>query len=183
MFLILLIISIVINSCNLDRKSKEKFAKKVNKYYDKEVIVINFDSVFYKGEFINKDQVNNLYLSGIKIVTYVDGQCHTCTEAFNEWEDLIKMAKNNKELSIYFYVKTNNTKDFKEYYYSESIFDYPIIIDKNDNFIKKNGLQGFEEPRTFLLNKENKIILVGNPIYGSKLMKLYKEQIIKRLKQ
>jgi len=35
--------------------------------------------------------------------------------------------------------------------------------------------------QTLLLNSNNKIILVGNPIHGDKLVKLYKEEINKRL--
>jgi len=52
---------------------------------------------------------------------------------------------------------------------------------KKKQYLKSNEIPEFGEFNSFLLNKNNRVILVGNPIYNDELMKLYKEEINKRL--
>lgn len=179
--IILLIFVFSFASCNTEVENKRYFKKLVNKYRTKEFITIIPDSVLYKKESISFNQTNLSIKANVKIITYIDGQCHECTNAFNQWKELIKIAQKNRKLNIFFYVKTNNINEFKKYYYPNKLHNYPIIIVKNNDILKTNNLIKFDDPKTFLLDKDNKVILVGNPIHGSKLMKLYKQEIHKRL--
>ena len=52
----------------------------------------------------------------------------------------------------------------------------------DDSLYNKNSLPfDIKTLQTFLLNSNNEIILVGNPIYSEELEKLYKREIEKRI--
>ena len=57
-------------------------------------------------------------------------------------------------------------------------FEYPVIFDTNNEFQKSNNLAQNNIFHTMLLNKSNKVILIGNPINNTKLKELYIEQVI-----
>ncbi|MBS3777540.1 MAG: hypothetical protein KGY70_20270 [Bacteroidales bacterium] len=181
--IILLLLVFTFVSCNLKVNNKRDFKELVNKYRNKKLITIIPDSVFYNKEYIAFDQTNLSNNSNLKIITYIDGRCHECIKSFKQWKNLIKIAQKNINFNILFYVKTNNVNEFKKYYYPKSLHNYPIIIVENNNILKKNNLTDFDDPKTFLLDKNNKIILIGNPLHGDKLMKLYKQEINKRLEK
>ncbi len=52
-------------------------------------------------------------------------------------------------------------------------FDYPVCIDVNDSFNKLNHLSSIMMFQTFLLNEDNEVIAIGNPIYNPKVKELY----------
>ena len=60
----------------------------------------------------------------------------------------------------------------------ENMFEWPFFIDENGDFLKNNPFIPQDSRfHTFLLNSENKIILVGSPINNEDLWSMYKEQI------
>ena len=166
--------------CNKPTSKKEKFQEKVKQYQGKKVVLPMPDSILYKGQMrnIRKSGIKN---NKLKISTYINGKCHSCIEGFSKWQELIDISNKNKNFNIIFYVYTDNKKEFKEYFYPTIIHDFPLVIDKKQQYLKSNEIPEFGKFNTFLLNKNNHIILVGNPIYTDKLMKLYKQEINKRL--
>lgn len=63
-------------------------------------------------------------------------------------------------------------------------FNYPVFIDFNGDFEKENPfLPSRNLFHSFLLNRENKIILVGSPLNNTKMWDLYNRQIQKILKK
>ena len=78
-------------------------------------------------------------------------------------------------------MKTHNLDEFREYRYPKEIHNYPLILDFTNQYLKENDLTKWSRYKTFLLDKNNKVLLVGNPTYNKKLMKLYKQEINKRL--
>jgi hypothetical protein len=66
--------------------------------------------------------------------------------------------------------------------YSKIKVSYPLFIDTTNAFLKDNNLERSDKIlNTFLVNQKNEVILVGNPMYNKKLMKLYKDEINNRL--
>ena len=57
-------------------------------------------------------------------------------------------------------------------------FDYPIFIDKKRKMQRINNFPKEPIYQTFLLDKNNRVLLIGNPIGNIKLWKLYKDIII-----
>lgn len=52
-------------------------------------------------------------------------------------------------------------------------FDYPVCLDEKDEFNRLNKLAESKALRTFLLDKENKIVAIGNPIENPNVKKFY----------
>lgn len=52
-------------------------------------------------------------------------------------------------------------------------FKYPVCIDKEDSLNKLNNFPHNMAFQTFLLNKNNKVMAIGNPILNPKIKELY----------
>ena len=58
-------------------------------------------------------------------------------------------------------------------------FEYPLFLDKNRQMQQINNFPKEPMFQTFLLDKNNRVLLIGNPIGNTKLWNLYKDIIIK----
>jgi len=164
-----------INNKQKEIKMLENFKNCKVSFPDSSINIIYKDSIY-------QSEHTELFSDKIKVVTNIDGGCGACIKKFNEWKNLVNRAKNNNNFSIIFFIKTNHFKYFKENYYPNIDFkNYPLFLDKRYSFLTKNKFPENVDYRTVLLNSKNKIILIGNPIYNDELMKLYKEEINKRL--
>jgi hypothetical protein len=110
-----------------------------------------------------------------KILLYVDSAgCTSCRSRLEIWDMYIKGLGEKVDFLFYFFPKTENEllsllKNFQ--------FNHPVYIDKQDELNKLNKLPTNQFFQCFLLNKENKIISIGNPALNPKIWELYKEQI------
>ena len=58
------------------------------------------------------------------------------------------------------------------------MYEWPFFIDENGAFLKNNTVIPQDSRfHVFLLNSENKIILVGNPLNNETIWDMYKELI------
>ena len=71
----------------------------------------------------------------------------------------------------YFY-HTNKIKDV-EFALIYEDFKHPVCIDKNGEILKLNDFPADITLHTFLLDNENKVLAIGNPIYNESIAKLY----------
>ncbi|MFC5683651.1 hypothetical protein ACYE2N_00780 [Flavobacterium sp. MAHUQ-51] len=157
-------------SCN---KENKEINNELSEIIGKKIELI--DSLSYysqKKGFFKKQQDNS-----IKIVTYIDGGCGSCLYNLEKWKELMK-APELKNVCFLFYIKVYEKKQVSELI-SEIDFTYPIIADLSNQFYEVNRLKSDKNYQTFLVDKENKIVLVGNPLYSRKIMKLYFETISK----
>lgn len=97
-------------------------------------------------------------------------------DCLEEWKILIEELEQFYDVSIMFIFKLAKEEDLINTLI-EFDFDYPVIFDINDEFIKKNKFINHPLFYVFLLNEDNKIIMLGNPIGNNNLWTLYKEQI------
>ena len=56
-------------------------------------------------------------------------------------------------------------------------FTYPICFDEMDDFNKLNRFPSDMTFQTFLLDKENRVIDIGNPVHNLNIWKLYMNTI------
>ncbi len=56
-------------------------------------------------------------------------------------------------------------------------FTLPVCIDTEDRFNKLNNFPSDMMFQTFLLNKDNKVVVIGNPIHNLKVRNLYLQKI------
>lgn len=114
-----------------------------------------------------------------KIITFIDGRCNLCLDDLRVWHSLAKDSTFKSYGTEIIYCIASPDR--------ESLYTwtrlYPaknIIIDPKRDFIKANNIELTEKVlHAFLLDKDNKVILVGSPINNSKMWELYKSTIRK----
>ena len=164
-----LFIVLVFSSCW--RVKKDDTAKLIKEWNGKEIFFPN-NLVF---TLYGKDTLQSLPQSDYTIITYVDSiGCSCCKLKLQNWfllkDDLRNIASVN--VSVLFVL---HPKDKKEIMYTllENRFEYPICVDDADLFNKKNRFPTDIMLQTFLLDKNNKVLAIGNPVYNPKVKQLY----------
>lgn len=138
----------------------------------KNMIVLKENLIYYNDTF-------NLIKKDLKIITHIYGSCGVCINNLNKWKNVLDTLKDFKNISLLFIVYTDNIDYFKKLFYPEIKLNYPLIIDTLNFFYKSNKLYNYENIhyQTFLVDKDNKIILVGNPAISQKVRDLYLKTI------
>ena len=155
---------------------KVRIAHLVNEWNMKEIKFPN-NSVF---TIQGKDTVAIDYQeANYKIVTYVDSMgCVVCKLQLNRWKQLIakidSVTHGNVPFLFYFH-----PKDIKELRYltRRDNFTYPVCFDEKDEF---NALNQFPDEmmfQTFLLDKDNRVLALGNPVLNPQIEKLYLKEL------
>lgn len=175
LFLILYLCLVV--SCHDSKKDK---LFDLNKDWSGKEIKFPASSVFTVQ---GKDTVTfDFFHSTYKVVMYVDSiGCLSCKLQLPKWKAFIQkvnsLQKQDLDISFVFYF---HSKDYKEleYIMSREGFIHPVCFDQQDEFNKLNHFPLDVNCHTFLLNRENKVIAIGNPIYNPKVNDLYLELLI-----
>ncbi len=112
------------------------------------------------------------------MVVYVDStQCTPCfINRLTDWNEFVSFEK-NKKYSVDFVFILETSPDMMESTVGnleKSTFRHPVYIDSKCSFRKENPHipQGIMY-HTFLLDKENKVIMVGNPCTSKEIKELF----------
>ncbi len=119
-----------------------------------------------------------------KIITYIDSVgCSSCQMRLSEWDELINELKADENISVNFVIIFHE-KDSLDVIRELKIngFSHPITFDYNNLFIKCNPLPRDIRCHTFLLDGNNKVLCVGNPVFNPKIKDLYAKIILDRAK-
>lgn len=104
--------------------------------------------------------------------------CSVCNLGLQDWKQIIKETDSlTHDVAFFFYAYV---KDYENLEYSIRInnFNYPIFYDLKGECNKLNHLPDHVFYQTFLLNENNKVLLLGRPKPNSEIWKLYKKIII-----
>lgn len=113
------------------------------------------------------------------ILTYADSiGCISCKLQLINWLTFITELKEKvpNKVKIHFIFHPKESKEIVSLL-KRNKFDYPVCIDANDSFRKLNHLSSIMMFQTFLLNEDNEVIAIGNPIYNPKVKELYMDVI------
>lgn len=108
--------------------------------------------------------------SEYKILTYIDSAgCTDCKLKLFLWNKLIHAVDslNGMNVSFIFYSNMRN-KDELERLIRRDNFAYPIFLDVQNQFYQLNNLSANITYQTFLLDRSNRVIAIGNPISSNK---------------
>ncbi|MDR0603315.1 MAG: DUF1573 domain-containing protein [Bacteroidales bacterium] len=110
-----------------------------------------------------------------KILLYVDSTgCIGCKLQLNIWKVYLEELNSEADFLFYFHPKTENSILYLLKY---ELFNYPVFIDIKNELNKLNNLPSNPKYQCFLLDKDNKILAMGNPVYNFKIWKLYNQII------
>lgn len=140
---------------------------------NREILFPSNSTFSIRGKDYANFQIPN---SEYKIVSYIDSAgCMGCKLELPRWEGFMHefnkfFPKTDLILLLYIFPKSRSDVEKLMLY---NHFPHPICIDQSDSFNKLNKLENGESYQTFLLDKNNKIIGIGNPIYNLSIKELY----------
>ena len=114
----------------------------------------------------------------LKIVVYSDSSnCNACDIRFPMWKIRYKeLSLKNSNIGLIFIINTENISDME---LNANVANAPglRLYDTKSIFKRNNHIFNQREFHVFLLDNDNKVILVGNPLDNHGLYALYKDAI------
>ena len=170
------ILSLFCLLCSCKESEKEKIARLVREWDGKEISFPSHSVFTIQG----KDTVDFSFADAeYKIITYIDSVgCTSCELQLPRWKEFMhevdSLAQGKVPFVFYFH-----PKDVKELRYitRRDAFTYPVCFDEKDDFNALNRFPGEMTFQSFLLNRENKVIAIGNPVYNPKVKELYLQRL------
>lgn len=176
-YLFILSISLILLSSCSNLEKKRQVASIIEQWIGKEILYPE-ETVFTVQD---GDTLDNVLLKeySYTIVNYVDSTgCTSCKLQLPRWNTFIQEIDSisKKKINLCFIFHPQDIQEVINVLKVNS-FKYPIWIDKDDSFNKLNHLSSNMSFQTFLLDKNNKVVSIGNPIYNLKVKKLYMDII------
>ena len=174
--------TICFSSCkDIRRESAEKIVKE---WTGKE---IKFPQELYCTSMGRDTICVDLYSNNYKILLYVDSiGCTSCRLKLQEWKKIINEAdtvlSKSVEFIFFFQPKQKDERDLQQIFKSNG-FKHPVFIDKKNVIHRLNNLPSSPEYQCFLLDKDNKVVIVGDPSTNKGIWALFKKVITERDKK
>ena len=112
--------------------------------------------------------------SQFKILHYVDtAGCTSCRLRLYDWGRFMdSMAVQYPEMTVLFVL---SLKDYEEFEYIARVdhFNWPVIYDKERRLDSLNHFPANPAFQTFLLDVDNKVLAIGDPVKNRAVRKLY----------
>lgn len=118
------------------------------------------------------DTVNFPIQGDYRIFTYVDSVgCLSCKLQLNRWKILMEDT-GFSDVNFLFFFSPEKVRDIVSTLRAED-FVHPVCIDRDNRLNSLNHFPSDERFQTFLLDKDNRVLAVGNPIHNPKIKELY----------
>jgi hypothetical protein len=166
-------------SCNESRRHKVVAKNIVAEWAGREILFPVAAQCYSMGARVDNSKCAGLLESDYKVLLYVDSMgCTSCKLRLLDWKALVGEADSAfaGRLSFLFFFHPKNKKDLRALL-SSNRMDYPVFIDESNEINRLNNFPSKTEYQCFLLDKSNRVLLVGNPTLSPKVWELYKEVI------
>jgi len=167
-----------ISSCTNNRKN-ENVSEVLNKWIGKEIQFPDSVPCFVSVKDTLKHLCCDNFQKAYKILLYVDSTgCSDCRLKLFEWRQLIIEADRlfQGELGFLFFFQPKNVKEMKSLFYQNK-FNFPVFVDIEGAINDLNNFPLEQQYQCFLLDNENKVLVIGNPVMNPKIWELFKIQI------
>ena len=115
-----------------------------------------------------------------KVVSYVDSVgCLSCKLQLDKWKDVIRRIDSvaDVRVSFVFFFSPEKQRDVA-YATKSGGFDHPIVLDLKNEFNTLNHFPVDFNFQTMLLDKDNKVVTIGNPVQSPKILDLFQSVIL-----
>lgn len=168
-YILIIIAFCTFSSC---KNRKSDVANILIEWIGKEVRFDKKHVFTYQGE----DTVNfSISKEQYKILIYTDSTgCMACNLQLNEWSKWIKEMDSvfKNKVAFLFFMHPRSVSDMKFMLKTQN-FTYPICIDEKNEINNINHFPTQRDLQTFLLDENNKVLAMGNPIHNPKVKELY----------
>jgi hypothetical protein len=124
--------------------------------------------------------------ANLKIYKVINASCGNCVNNVNRWNLFSKELDKYGVPVILVFRSTDNFELLKNIITNMNeinSFPYPFFLDNENKFVKSNSFMTESDSfMTVLTDKNNSILLIGNPLNSQEIKELYLKEIQKRLK-
>ena len=158
--------------------ANNRLVKDVEKFMGRQITLSEDWRVVWKG----KDTVLTGFMEvPVKLIVWYDSLgCASCEASkMYVWNDIVTEADSLSPFRI-IYLFTPKKEDLLKISITLKAdrLDYPVFIDQNATFVRQNpNLPKNKQLHSFLLDKDNKVVMVGSPLFNPALWRLYKNTI------
>lgn len=174
-YILIVFTVLTVTACNFTNPNAAEVKKMVLSWQGRKIIFPTEP----QSKIMGRDTIYTDFISKkYKVFTYIDTTgCTACNLGLQDWKQIIRETDsltNNVAFLFYAYVK-----DYEELENNVRInnFNYPIFYDNKGECNKLNHLPNHVSYQTFLLDENNKVLLLGKPKPNSEIWKLYKKII------
>ena len=157
-------------SCS--ESEKERLGRLVKEWEGKEILFPAHSTFTIQG----KDTVDFDFKDAeYKIVTYVDSiGCTSCKLQLHRWKELMIEVDSLTGgcVPFVFYFHPKDIKELRNLIRREA-FTYPVCFDEMDEFNRMNTFPNEMMFQSFLLDKRNRVLALGNPVQNPKVKEFY----------
>lgn len=117
-----------------------------------------------------------------RILTYVDSAgCMSCKLKIDEWKKFIAYLDSSTDgkVGFLFFFHPNKIKDVSVELHIND-FKLPVCIDNTNSMSRLNSFPDKFDYQTFLLDKQNRVVAIGNPVNNAAVKELYLNFILNR---
>ncbi len=158
-------------ACSSD-KNKENLTKLVAEWQGKEII---FPENVLLAKHAKDTIPYTIPNAEFKVLLYVDSTgCAECKLKLDKWRQFGEQLDSisDEKVPFLFFIQSKDPKELS-YVLRRNRIDFPIYLDTENQLNKLNRFIKHPMFRCFLLDKDNKVVTVGNPIYNYNIRDLY----------
>ncbi len=164
--------------------NRQKIVEELSQLQSKSIILPQQSRFTIQG----KDTVLMDFMkeSRLKLLVFIDSsECSSCSvNKMFLWDNLIEYSRKYKgNLKFYFiFSPQKQDKESVQIALTNNAFDYPVFIDSLGEFERWNPhLPKNKALHTFLLDENNNVILVGNPLHNKKIEEMFYKVVEEKL--
>lgn len=164
---------LLVTSCK--ETEKERITRLVKEWQGKEVLFPEKPVFTLLSDTIDWQIPDSEY----KVLVYVDSiGCVSCKLQLLKWRELIEEVNKHTEEAVpfLFFFHAKQPRDLI-YTMKRDQFNYPVCLDTHDELNKLNKFPSDRTFQTFLLGKDNKVVVIGNPVDNLSIKELYLKHI------
>lgn len=162
-----LIILFCLASCQ--HNTKQQQVQTILHWQQKEIFVPQSISINWNG----LDSCDLFYKFDYKIVYYIDGDCHTCLNQISRIDSVYQTIKTQYS-TLLIYVYSADYKHLeKSLNQNGKTLQTPLLYDRENSFYKQNQLPSDPLFHSFLIDKDNHVIVAGSFIANQQMTDLY----------
>lgn len=164
--LLMTIFAVICISCK--ETPQEHYAKLLQEWIGKEIKIPNEAIFTIQGQDTAIFPIGNKY----KILIYADSTgCISCKLQLERWKMFMEQEAMDSIRFLFFFSPEKRHDIINTL--KTNAFTYPVCIDEQNELNKLNQIPTELGGQTFLLDKNNKILAMGNPIHNPKVKDLY----------
>lgn len=165
---------LIIFVCSCEDSERKKIAQVVS-YWQSREIIFPKDTSFVSYSRKYKERKVHLQKGKYTIFSYIDSTgCMSCKLQLPKWSEFIYVVDSisNGSIPFVFVFQPNNKKDLI-HFLKKAGFEYPVYIDEHSSFDRLNKFPTEMQLQTFLLDSNNHVAAIGNPIHNPNVKELY----------